>query len=188
VLLSDAKNEINMTRVVDEVMNYVTFCINKFRLRIYHNQSTTGSINNNTNTNNNSNNNNSNNNNNNTSNNLKNLLDYDETELYKKIEKTLQDTITINNPVLLLFSKRLYKVLFRLFVGQPYLQKLTSFSLNIKGQERNIQILIEKTSTLFNHTFAIYSKMYYAIIHSCCEFILSEENETNNKSNNNDNA
>lgn len=91
-------------------------------------------------------------------------MNYDLKEMKDRVDKAIRDVVSDGNPVLALFTKRVYKVLLRSMLGKPYLQKLSSYSLQSKGQERNLSRLMEITTKLFNHTIKVHGDIYKALV------------------------
>jgi len=91
-------------------------------------------------------------------------VSYEPQELQERVDRSVREVVSANNPVLALFTKRIYKVLLRALLKQPFLQKLQAYSLNFKGQERNLSSLIRSTSLLFNHMYSIHSELYQSIL------------------------
>ena len=91
-------------------------------------------------------------------------LNYDLKELQERVEKTLTDVVAPGNPVLTLFTKRIYKILLRVMLGQSITERLTQYSLNSKGQERNITHLLDSMVRLFNHNYNVHGDLYGDII------------------------
>ena len=89
-------------------------------------------------------------------------------ELHEYILKTIKDCIAVDNPVLKLFTKRVYKLILRGILGQNYQHLLSSYSLQSIGHQSNIEELIKKCSILFNHNYSIYYELYNDIIARAC--------------------
>jgi T-complex protein 11 len=82
------------------------------------------------------------------------------------VAKSIKDVLVDNNPILNLFIKRIYKLLLRGLLAQPYAGKLPSYSLQSRAQERAIGALIQEASLLFNHTMRIHAALYSSILGS----------------------
>lgn len=104
---------------------------------------------------------------------------YDERELSIRVEKAIKDVLAPENPILSLFMKRVYKILLRVLVGQPYSQKLSSYSLNSRGQERNLRMLLGSAMQLFDHSMNVYQDVYREIIRNVVEVIDSTTDSKN---------
>ncbi len=106
------------------------------------------------------------------------LINYDLKELKDRVEKAIRDVVSDGNPVLALFTKRVYKVLLRAMLDKPYLQKLSSYSLQSKGQERNLSRLIELATKLFHHTFKVHGDIYKALVSTLAVSAMQQSQET----------
>jgi len=82
------------------------------------------------------------------------------------LEKSLRNVLADNNPVLLLFTKRIYKVMLRALLGQPFMHKLPSFSLQASGIQKNLSDLIGKAVRLFKFHMSVYGEVYTLIFAS----------------------
>jgi len=89
-------------------------------------------------------------------------------ELHENILKTIKDCIGVDNPVLKLFTKRVYKLILRGILGQNYQHLLPSYSLQSIGHKSNIEELIKKCTILFNHNYSIFYELYNDIIARAC--------------------
>lgn len=89
-------------------------------------------------------------------------------ELHENILQTIKDCIDVDNPVLKLFTKRVYKLILRGILGQNYQHLLSSYSLQSIGHKSNIEELIKKCSILFNHNYSIFYELYNDIIARGC--------------------
>lgn len=89
---------------------------------------------------------------------------FDEQELVGKVEVAIKEVVSPGNAVLALFTKRVYKILLRGLLNQPYLPKLAAYSLHHKSQERNISKLIELGKRLFTHNLKIHEELYQNIL------------------------
>ena len=87
-------------------------------------------------------------------------------EWEEALEKSLRNVLAEGNPVLLLFTKRVYKVLLRALLGQPYNAKLPSFSLHAKGIQKNLAELLGKATRLFSFHMSVYGEVYSMIFSS----------------------
>ena len=87
-------------------------------------------------------------------------------EWEEELEKSLRNVLAEGNPVLLLFTKRVYKVLLRALLRQPYHAKLPSFSLHAKGIQKNLVELIGRAVRLFNFHLSVYGEVYSMIFSS----------------------
>jgi T-complex protein 11 len=87
-------------------------------------------------------------------------------EWEEALEKSLKNVLADGNPVLHLFTKRIYKVLLRAMLGQPYLAKLPSLSLHAKGIQRNMSELIARAVKLFTVHSGVYEEVYSMIFAS----------------------
>ena len=87
-------------------------------------------------------------------------------EWEEAMEKSLKNVLADGNPVLQLFTKRIYKVLLRAVLGQPYLNKLPSLSLHAKGIQRNLSELIASAVKLFALHNSAYGDVYSMIFSS----------------------
>lgn len=81
------------------------------------------------------------------------------------LEKSLRNVLAEGNPVLALFTKRVYKVLLRAILNQPYAAKLPSFSLHAKGIQKNLGELITRAVKLFDIHIAEYGEVYATIFY-----------------------
>lgn len=90
---------------------------------------------------------------------------FDLQELQTRARALIQETIlSPQSPVLLLFTKRVYKVLLRACLHQPVTpQKLKSYSLQSAAQERNLSRLLEQGQRLCTHTLAVHGPVYVSI-------------------------
>lgn len=90
---------------------------------------------------------------------------FDLQELQTRARALVQETIlSPQSPVLLLFTKRVYKVLLRACLHQPVTpQKLKSYSLQSAAQERNLSRLLEQGQRLCTHTVAVHGPVYVSI-------------------------
>lgn len=149
VLLSD--NEANLPSIVAEVDKYVQYCIARARglARDLENSSPRYSEINLSSTN-------------------PIIADhsFDMKEVHEKVEKSIKEVISEGNPVLSLFSKRVFKITLRAILDQPLSSKIAAYSLNSKGQERNISELVSLAQRLFNHNFNIHKDLYKVLLHS----------------------
>jgi hypothetical protein len=84
----------------------------------------------------------------------------------KSFEQSLRGAITENNPVLQLFTKRLYKVLIRSLLGQPFLGRLPTYSLQAPGLQPNIGLLVGLATRLFKHNLTVNRDIYGLILSS----------------------
>jgi hypothetical protein len=85
-------------------------------------------------------------------------------ELRNSLEKSTKDIIKEGNPVLQLFTKRIYKLLIRVLLDKPYQQKLKQFSLQSKGHEKNFHSLFSSLKALFHHNYKVFGSLYSMII------------------------
>jgi len=106
-------------------------------------------------------------------------------ELHEYILKSVKDIIGIDNPVLKLFTKRIYKLILRGILGQNYQHLLPSYSLQSPAHQSNIQELISKSIILFNHNYSIHFDLYNDIIARACTFGLNSNDDIDNKNVNN---
>lgn len=104
-------------------------------------------------------------------------------KLEENMGKAVKNAVTENNPVLNLFTKRIFKVLLRALCGQPYLPKLPTYSLHGKGQEQNINKLIKMSVKLFRHHMNVNSFLYLKLFISdkAIKESIEEENNIDNK-------
>ena len=84
----------------------------------------------------------------------------DSSEFEDTLEKSLKNVLAEGNPVLQLFTRRIYKVLLRALLGQPYTSRLPSLSLHAKGIQRNLSELISRAVRLFSLHCSIYENVY----------------------------
>ena len=96
---------------------------------------------------------------------------YDENDLREKAEKCVRDIISPENAVLSLITKRIFKVLLRGLLNQPYQQKLGVFSLASPAQERNLSSTMELVKKVFNHSWLVHGNMYRAVLIALCDGI-----------------
>jgi hypothetical protein len=154
---SSSSSSVDITNIIVEIVNYVQFAIYRARestvsLINYNNsygQSAANTLNRV---------------NNHSNNPGAAWINYDLKELKDRCDKAIRDVVSEGNPVLALFTKRVYKVLLRAMLEKPYLQKLSSYSLQSKGQERNFSRLMEITTKLFNHTIKVHGDIYRALV------------------------
>lgn len=93
------------------------------------------------------------------------LPHYDVREVTALVEKLLREVVVHEqSPVLQLFLKRLYRVLMRACLGQPYMHKLASFSLQSKAQERNLARMVDLGTKLCAHTVAVHGGIYREVL------------------------
>ena len=92
------------------------------------------------------------------------LIGGDLAEITERVSKGLKDVVAHGNPVLTLFSKRVYKVLLRSMLGQGYKHLLPAYSLHSTAQQRNLTQLLQSTTRLFIHTMRIHREIYTVII------------------------
>lgn len=93
------------------------------------------------------------------------LPHYDVREVTALVEKLLREVVVHEqSPVLQLFSKRLYRVLMRACLGQPYMHKLASYSLQSKAQERNLARMVDLGTKLCAHTVAVHGGIYREVL------------------------
>lgn len=85
-------------------------------------------------------------------------------ELEENIAKALKNVINLENPVILLFSKRIYKVILKAILKQPYLASLKQFSLNGKIQEKNLGNIMKAIVIYFDKHINIHEKIYAALL------------------------
>lgn len=100
---------------------------------------------------------------------------YDLKELQSRAEKMVRDVTSAQNPILALFAKRVYKILLRALLGKPFVSKLASYSLQSKGQERNLSRLIDLATKLFQHTMKVHGDLYKALLHTLSTSFLHEQ-------------
>ena len=81
------------------------------------------------------------------------------------LEKSLKNVLAEGNAVLALFTKRVYKVLLRAILNQPYAVKLPSYSLHAKGIQKNLGDLITRAVKLFDVHLAEYGDVYATIFY-----------------------
>jgi hypothetical protein len=84
----------------------------------------------------------------------------------KQLETSLRNCIAANNPVLLLFTKRLYKILLRCLLGQPFINRLPSYSLQAPGLQSNMGLLLGQTMKLFKIHLIVNRDIYGLILSS----------------------
>jgi hypothetical protein len=94
---------------------------------------------------------------------------FDAKELCEKAEKCVKDSIAPGNPVLNLLTKRVYKVILCALIKQPYLHKLSSFSLASRAQERNWKSALDSITNMFNHNWAVYGALYRSVLAALCD-------------------
>jgi hypothetical protein len=80
------------------------------------------------------------------------------------VERTVREVVAPGNAVLTLFTKRVYKILLRVMLNQPYAEKLQSYSLQSRGQERNLTQCIDSVARLFAHSMSVHGELYAAVI------------------------
>ena len=90
----------------------------------------------------------------------------DSSEFEEILEKSLKNVLAEGNPVLQLFTRRIYKVLLRALLNQPYVSRLPSLSLHAKGIQRNLSELIARTVKLFIFHNSVYEDVYSMIFAS----------------------
>jgi hypothetical protein len=88
----------------------------------------------------------------------------DSQEIHERVSKGLKDVVAHGNPVLSLFSKRVYKVLLRAMLGQGFKHLLPSYSLQSPAQQRNLSLLIQSVCRLFAHTMKVHRDVYLVVI------------------------
>lgn len=101
-------------------------------------------------------------------------------ELHEKVNKTLNDTISKDNPILNLFTKRVYKLLFRVILGQNYIHLLSSYSLQSPAHQNNINTLLTTASKLFKHNVIIHRDLYCDIIARACSTAITNNSTSDN--------
>lgn len=84
-------------------------------------------------------------------------------EVHERVSKALKDVVAQGNPVLALFSKRVYKVLLRAMLGKGYKHLLASYSLHSPAQQRNLSQLLQSANRLFSHTMGVHRDVYTVI-------------------------
>eukprot|EP00428_Durinskia_dybowskii_P075315 CAMPEP_0170400786 /NCGR_PEP_ID=MMETSP0117_2-20130122/24677_1 /TAXON_ID=400756 /ORGANISM="Durinskia baltica, Strain CSIRO CS-38" /LENGTH=1002 /DNA_ID=CAMNT_0010657545 /DNA_START=260 /DNA_END=3268 /DNA_ORIENTATION=+ len=92
------------------------------------------------------------------------LVGGDPEEVHERVSKGLKDVVAHGNPVLTLFSKRVYKVLLRAMLGQGFKHLLTSYSLQSPAQQRNLSQLVQSVCRLFAHTMRVHKDVYTVVI------------------------
>ena len=90
----------------------------------------------------------------------------DSSQFEETLEKSLKNVLAEGNPVLQLFTRRIYKVLLRALLNQPYVSRLPSLSLHAKGIQRNLSELIARAVKLFALHCSIYENVYSMIFAS----------------------
>lgn len=110
-------------------------------------------------------------------------------EVTALVEKLLKDVVVHDqSPVIQLFSKRLYRVLYRACIGQPFAHTLAAYSLQSKAQERNMATMITMATQLCQHTLAVHGEVYTEIIRTLAQklLVISANNNNNIVDNNNE--
>jgi hypothetical protein len=92
------------------------------------------------------------------------LVGGDTQEVHERVSKGLKDVVAHGNPVLALFSKRVYKVLLRAMLGQGFKHLLPSYSLQSPAQQRNLSQLIQSVCRLFAHTMKVHRDVYVVVV------------------------
>ena len=92
------------------------------------------------------------------------LIGGDTQEVHERVTKALKDVVAQGNPVLALFSKRVYKVLLRAMLGKEYKYLLPTYSLHSPAQQRNLSQLLLSASRLFSHTMGVHRDIYTVIL------------------------
>jgi hypothetical protein len=92
------------------------------------------------------------------------LVGGDVPEVQERVAKALKDVVAQGNPVLALFSKRVYKVVLRAMLGKGYKHLLVSYSLQSPAQQRNLTQLLQSASRLFSHTMSVHRDVYTVIL------------------------
>jgi hypothetical protein len=88
----------------------------------------------------------------------------DSQEVNERVSKALKDVVAHGNPVLQLFSKRVYKVLLRAMLGHGFKHLLPSYSLQSPAQQRNLSQLVQSVCRLYTHTMRIHKDVYTVVI------------------------
>jgi hypothetical protein len=89
--------------------------------------------------------------------------------LQHTVNKALSDALAPHNPVLALFSKRVGKLLLRALCGMPYLHKLPDYSLQSKGQEKNIARLVDTAQKVFRQSMRVYAPFYNDLLRTIAQ-------------------
>lgn len=92
------------------------------------------------------------------------LVGGDAQEVHERVSKALKDVVAQGNPVLALFSKRVYKVLLRAMLNKGYKHLLVSYSLQSPAQQRNLTQLLQSANRLFAHTMGVHRDVYTVIL------------------------
>jgi hypothetical protein len=87
-------------------------------------------------------------------------------EIIERVSKAVKDVVSPGNPVLALFTRRLYKILLRSMLNLDVESVLVSYSLNAAAQKRNIKYMTQIASNVFRHSIAVHIEFYRFIIFS----------------------
>lgn len=99
---------------------------------------------------------------------------YDVREVTAVVEKLLREVVVHEaSPVLQLFTKRVYRVLFRACLGVPYAHKLPALSLHSAAQTRNLATLVERAVALFRHSMAVHGDVYREVVRALAQKMLA---------------
>lgn len=77
-----------------------------------------------------------------------------------KVRDAVMSGLADRNPILQLFSKRVYKLLLRALMGRPLLTRLRAYSLHSKALEKRITELAPKVVKLFQHHAKVFEAVY----------------------------
>lgn len=95
-----------------------------------------------------------------------------ESDLGELLGRSISDVVKEGNPVLQLFQKRIYKLLFRVILEKPHQLKLRQYSLQAKGLERNLHQLFNLSKALFRHNLHVYFPVYQIVLSTCLEKLI----------------
>ena len=80
--------------------------------------------------------------------------------LAEEVLKTMRTVVSDKNPVLMIFAKRLYKVIFRAMLDLPYTGSLSTYSLHSPCQAASIGRVCLLAQKIFAVHFSIYRSLY----------------------------
>lgn len=82
----------------------------------------------------------------------------------EEVKKEVKAIIDPGNPILVLFTKRVYKVMYRVLLDQPYEVKLGQYSMNSNQTKINLAQITKEISTVFTLHTKLFTPIYTSIL------------------------
>lgn len=84
----------------------------------------------------------------------------------EEVKKEVKAIIDPGNPILVLFTKRIYKVMYRVLLDQHYEVKLGQYSMNSSQTRVILAQIMKEISTVFTLHYKLFTPVYTSILTS----------------------